>query len=246
MRHKKRLDRRKRAVAEAAQRESLQVEENKHDTAVVEAPNSAESVPDVAPPLSQRADDVKNAADVPADAAVSDLSFMRAAQKRTFLAQTKVRSVLLSVLFLACLILAGQVLFHYRSPIYAQIPLARMGFDAVCRKPGCSIPPWKQIDAVSIASSNFHKLSEQTYRFDISLRNGSIHPVAMPALDLSLLDDDEQVVIRRIIANDPFMPAPEILTPRGEWNGSLRLTVRLPDDVAKKNIAGYRVAVFYP
>ena len=246
LRRKKRLDRRKRIAAEAAQRESLQVEENKQDTAVVEAPSSAESVPDDTPPLCQSADDVKKAADVPADAAVSDLSFMRAAQKRTFWAQTKVRAVLLSVLSLACLILAGQVLFHYRSPIYAQIPLARMGFDAICRKPGCSIPPWKHIDAVSIASSNFHMLSEQTYRFDISLRNASIHPVAMPALDLSLLDDDEQVVIRRIIANDPSMPAPEILTPRGEWNGSLRLTVRLPDDVAKKNIAGYRVAVFYP
>ena len=177
---------------------------------------------------------------------VADLSFVRAARRRVFWAQPKVRMALAFTAALASLMLALQVLLHYRSPLYAQIPLARMGLDVLCRKPWCSIPPWQNIEAVTIESSNFRKLSQDVYRFNVALRNASTHPVAMPALELNLLNDDGQIIVRRIIANDAAMPAPPILTPRGEWSGSVLLKVRLPADIAWQSISGYRVAVFYP
>ena len=79
-----------------------------------------------------------------------------------------------------------------------------------------------------------------------ALRNSSLHPVAMPALELSLLDADQQLVARRVIAVDPAVPAPPVLPARGQWNIDATVDVRLPPDLAQRDISGYRLTVFYP
>ena len=179
-------------------------------------------------------------------AAAADLSFVRAAQRRAFWQRPGVRSALLLALAFGVVTLAGQWLFHQRASIYAQVPLARVVLEPLCKTLRCSLPPWKNIDAVGIDSSSFQQLSERVYRLNVSVRNTSIHPVAMPALEVILLNDDEQIVVRRVVANDAALPAPPVLTPRGEWNGSVLLHVRLPPEAGRQSIAGYRVAVFYP
>ena len=238
---------------ESKQAESKQVESNPLEPQPIGAPHShAKPEPSAAQETtasagaadSQQPDSAQRGLVV--QTPVADLSFVRAARRRVFWAQPKVRMALAFTAALASLMLALQVLLHYRSPLYAQIPLARMGLDVLCRKPWCSIPPWQNIEAVTIESSNFRKLSQDVYRFNVALRNASTHPVAMPALELNLLNDDGQIIVRRIIANDAAMPAPPILTPRGEWSGSVLLKVRLPADIAWQSISGYRVAVFYP
>ena len=238
---------------ESKQAESKQVESNPLEPQPIGAPHShAKPEPSAAQETtasagaadSQQPDSGQRGLVV--QTPVADLSFVRAARRRVFWAQPKVRMALAFTAALASLMLALQVLLHYRSPLYAQIPLARMGLDVLCRKPWCSIPPWQNIEAVTIESSNFRKLSQDVYRFNVALRNASTHPVAMPALELNLLNDDGQIIVRRIIANDAAMPAPPILTPRGEWSGSVLLKVRLPADIAWQSISGYRVAVFYP
>ena len=238
---------------ESKQAESKQVESNPLEPQPIGAPHS-HAKPE--PSAAQETTASAGAADsqqpesaqrgLVVQTPVADLSFVRAARRLVFWAQPKVRMALAFTAALASLMLALQVLLHYRSPLYAQIPLARMGLDVLCRKPWCSIPPWQNIEAVTIESSNFRKLSQDVYRFNVALRNASTHPVAMPALELNLLNDDGQIIVRRIIANDAAMPAPPILTPRGEWSGSVLLKVRLPADIAWQSISGYRVAVFYP
>ena len=238
---------------ESKQAESKQVESNPLEPQPIGAPHS-HAKPE--PSAAQETTASAGAADsqqpesaqrgLVVQTPVADLSFVRAARRRVFWAQPKVRMALAFTAALASLMLALQVLLHYRSPLYAQIPLARMGLDVLCRKPWCSIPPWQNIEAVTIESSNFRKLSQDVYRFNVALRNASTHPVAMPALELNLLNDDGQIIVRRIIASDAAMPAPPILTPRGEWSGSVLLKVRLPADIAWQSISGYRVAVFYP
>jgi len=204
---------------ESKQAESKQVESNPLEPQPIGAPHS-HAKPE--PSAAQETTASAGAADsqqpesaqrgLVVQTPVADLSFVRAARRRVFWAQPKVRMALAFTAALASLMLALQVLLHYRSPLYAQIPLARMGLDVLCRKPWCSIPPWQNIEAVTIESSNFRKLSQDVYRFNVALRNASTHPVAMPALELNLLNDDGQIIVRRIIANDAAMPAPPILT----------------------------------
>ncbi len=181
-----------------------------------------------------------------ASAVAADLSFVRAAQRRAFWQRPSVRSALVLTLVLGLVTLAGQWLFYQRASLYARIPLARLVLDAACRPLNCRIAPWQNIHAVEIESSEFLKNPDESYALHVALRNSSLHPVAMPALELSLLDADQQLVARRVIAVDPAVPAPPVLPARGQWNVDATVDVRLPADLAQRDISGYRLTVFYP
>ncbi|MDO4796363.1 MAG: DUF3426 domain-containing protein, partial [Brachymonas sp.] len=108
------------------------------------------------------------------------------------------------------------------------------------------VPPWQNIQAIEIEDSDFLKNPDDTYQLRVSLRNSSTQPVAMPALELALLDDDEQVVARRVLLADPALPMPALMPPRGRWDATTEVLVQLPPELAQRGIAGYRVSVFYP
>lgn len=171
-----------------------------------------------------------------------ELSFIQKAQRRAFWAQPLVRIVLLGCILLACCSLAAQILYHWRSAIYAQVPVSRGVFNAICNTTGCHISPWQNISAVTIENSYFRKLEPTGYRLGVTLRNTSRHRIAMPSLELVLLDHNEQILARRIIAN---LPAPSSLPPRGEWTGAVVLDIKNTPDLQQRGLAGYRVAVVY-
>ena len=173
-------------------------------------------------------------------------SFMRDAERRAFWRKPLVRAGLSLAVGLGLLALAGQWAYHQRASLYARIPLARLVLDAACRPLNCRIAPWQNIHAVEIESSEFLKNPDESYALHVALRNSSLHPVAMPALELSLLDADQQLVARRVIAVDPAVPAPPVLPARGQWNIDATVDVRLPPDLAQRDISGYRLTVFYP
>lgn len=167
---------------------------------------------------------------------------MRDAQRRAFWRKPLVRASLAASIVLGALTLAGQWAYQNRSPLAARIPLARAAFEAL-RWP---VPPWQNIQAIEIEDSDFLKNSDDSYQLRVSLRNSSTQPVAMPALELALLDDDEQVVTRRVVQGDPALPMPTVIAPRGRWEATAEVLVQLPPELAQRGIAGYRVAVFYP
>lgn len=173
-------------------------------------------------------------------------SFVRDAERRAFWRKPLVRVGLSLSVGLGLLVLAGQWTYHQRSSLYARVPLARMALDAVCRPLNCRIAPWQNIHAVEIETSEFLKNADSSYALHVTLRNSSPHPVAMPVLELSLLDADQQLVAKRVIASDPAVPVPPILPPHGQWNIDATVDVRLPADVVRYDISGYRLAIFYP
>lgn len=179
-------------------------------------------------------------------AAEAEFSFVQEAHRRAFWNRPQVRLALITASVIAGFTLAGQWLFHERAAIYAQVPLSRLLFDAVCKKPGCQIPTWQNIGAIGIDNSNLLQIADHSYQLDITLNNSSIHPVAMPALELLLLNDDGQVIARRVLFTQKDLAAPNILPPRTEWSGSVKMDVHLPAHTPTQEIAGFRLAVFYP
>ncbi|MFV0601108.1 MAG: DUF3426 domain-containing protein [Brachymonas sp.] len=173
-------------------------------------------------------------------------SFVRDAERRAFWCKPLVRVGLSLSVGLGMLVLAGQWVYHQRSSLYARIPLARLALDAVCKPLNCRIAPWQNIHAVEIETSEFLKNADSSYALHVALRNNSPHPVVMPALELSLLDADQQLVAKRVIAADPAVPVPPILPPRGQWDVEATVDVHLPADVVRYDISGYRLTIFYP
>lgn len=154
------------------------------------------------------------------------------------------RAVLLVVLLALLLALGAQILLKERNRVAASAPALRPALHALCALAGCSVTPLRRIEAIVIDSSSFSRLRDDSYHLGFALRNTAAVDVAMPALELSLTDPQDQPVIRRVILPAEFGARTPALERDGLWNGSLAFTVQAAD--ATRRIVGYRLLAFYP
>ncbi|QFZ81637.1 DUF3426 domain-containing protein [Variovorax paradoxus] len=148
---------------------------------------------------------------------------------------------------LAALILIVQVVRHERDGIVARQPNLRPALSALCQYTGCELAPLRQIGDIVIEGAAFarEKSGGNDYRLSFTLRNAATVPLAMPAIELSLLDSQEQAVVRRVLTPTDY-GAPGVLAARADRAASLPLTLSASEAAALPPIAGYRVEAFYP
>ena len=158
-----------------------------------------------------------------------------------------VRRMLILLAALAVLLLAVQVIRHERDGIVARQPSLRPALAALCQYTGCELSALRQIGDIVIEGAAFarEKSGGNDYRLSFTLRNGATVPLAMPAVELSLLDTQERAVVRRVLMPADY-GAPAVLPARAERAASLPLTLSVPEAAALPPIAGYRVEAFYP
>ena len=96
---------------------------------------------------------------------------------------------------------------------------------ALCQPLNCQVGLPRRIESVSIDASNFTRLPPEAFRLQVTLANAATHPVAMPAIELTLTDTQDQPVLRRVLQPADLGPdAPPALPAAGEWSGSVTLT----------------------
>jgi len=144
------------------------------------------------------------------------------------------------------LLLVLQVLRHERDTIVARQPSWRPVLEAICGATGCELSALRQIGAITIDGAAFaREKSGDGYRLSFTLRNAVAMPLAMPAVELSLLDTQERPVVRRVLMPSDF-GAPPVLAAKAERTASLPLALTGLDSAALQPVAGYRVVAFYP
>ena len=173
-----------------------------------------------------------------------DLSFVRQARRDEFWRRPGVRAMAFAALVVLGALLALQVAVHDRDRLAAANPGLRPLLAWLCEPLNCSIRPPRQIDSLAIDSSAFTKLRGDTYRLSVTLKNQASTVVAMPALELTLTDAQDQAVIRRVLAPAELGTHPGVIAPGAEWSGSLVLAAA--PEAAGGRIAGYRLLAFYP
>lgn len=173
-----------------------------------------------------------------------DLSFVRQARRREFWRKPGVRVLLALLLLALAAALAAQVAWHERDRLAATYPGLRPWLVRMCEPLACRIGPPRRIEAVAIETSSFNRLRGDTYRLDVTLKNLAPMPVAMPALELTLTDAQDQAVIRRVLQAGEIAPGTAALAPRSDWSASLAVAVN--PNAAGARIAGYRLLAFYP
>jgi predicted Zn finger-like uncharacterized protein len=179
-----------------------------------------------------------------APAPLDEPSFVRQARQQARWHHPAVR-VLLSILLLALVaLLAVQVAVQQRDRLAASEPALRPWLARLCAEAGCRIAPPRVIDAIAIDSSSFSKLRPDAYRLQVTLKNQGRIEVAMPSLELTLTDSDEQAVVRRVLAPADLGAARPALAPATEWSGSIAIGVA--DNSLASRISGYRLLAFYP
>jgi predicted Zn finger-like uncharacterized protein len=164
----------------------------------------------------------------------------------TFWRREAVRPSLLAAVVLAAILLVVQVLLQERDLIVARQPALRPALAALCSLAGCELSALRQIGEITIDGASFaREKSSDAYRLSFTLRSAATVPLAMPAVELSLLDTQEQAVVRRVLMPAEF-GAPPVLAARAERSASLPLALTGAEAAALPPIAGYRVVAFYP
>jgi predicted Zn finger-like uncharacterized protein len=165
----------------------------------------------------------------------------------SFWQRKSLRAVLVLLALLAVALLVVQVLRHERDGIAARQPNLRPALAVLCQYTGCELAALRRIGDIVIDGAAFarEKSGVNDYRLSFTLRNGATVPLAMPAIELSLLDTQERAVVRRVLTPADY-GAPAVLQARSDRAASLPLSLSASEAAALPPIAGYRVEAFYP
>lgn len=189
---------------------------------------------------------------------VHEVSFVREARRDAFWRRPAVRVALgLAALVLLAALLLQVALFQRHTLAVSQAWL-RPALDTLCAWLDCEIRPPQQIESVIIESSTFNKLAADTYRLKVVIRNAGAIPLALPSLELTLTDTQDQAQLRRVLTPAELGATGPTLAAGAEFSGvlAIRILNSPPDPSASQTptarpyaplrIAGYRVLAFYP
>lgn len=174
---------------------------------------------------------------------LDDVSFVRHARRKDFWRRPPVRAVVMLLIVVLAGLLALQYAVHDRDRLAALKPQLRPWLQALCEPLRCTVGPPRQIDSIVIDSSSFSKLRNDAYRLNFTLRNQAAMAVAMPSVELTLTDTQDQPVIRRVLQPGD-LGADAVIPGASEWAGSLAMSVA--PNGSSGRIAGYRLLAFYP
>jgi predicted Zn finger-like uncharacterized protein len=174
---------------------------------------------------------------------LDSVSFVRHARRKALWRRPLVRALLLLVMLLLAGLLALQYAVQERDRLAVTQPALRPWLQVLCAQLRCEIRPPRQIDAVVIDSSSFNRLRSDAYRLSFSLRNQAAMQVAMPSIELTLTDSQDQPLIRSVLAPRD-VGAAEVLPAAGESTTSVAVSVAANGSTGR--IAGYRLLAFYP
>jgi len=169
-------------------------------------------------------------------------SFLRPDERAMRWQQPRWRRALALGSLAAALLLALQVLVHFRDMAAAQGPPGlRVIVEGLCNIGGCRIETPRRLDSLVLDNSALAAAEGSgAYRLSLVLRNRAGVDVMMPALDLALTDAEGRLIARRVLrAAELGVPQPTL--PAG---GTLPLQALL--DTGEVRVAGYTIEAFYP
>ncbi|SOY49747.1 DUF3426 domain-containing protein [Cupriavidus taiwanensis] len=140
-----------------------------------------------------------------------------------------------------------QLAYLGRSQLAGHFPMLRPALEAACAPFGCTVPPWRDIDALRIETSQLQRQDEggDTYLLAVTLRNLGRASTALPAIELVMTDLQDQLLLRRVLLPAEYLePSQQAFAAQG-----LRAGMELPVRVrfrTQQAPANYRVLIFYP
>lgn len=174
----------------------------------------------------------------------AQLSFMRTPVGKSVWRHPAMRVALACASLGLLVLLLLQVLYHERDRIAAMQPVARPALSTLCALAGCRLAPLRQIESIVIDSSVFERIRADNYRLGFSLRNTATIEIAMPAVELSVTDAQDQTLIRRVFLPAEFAASTPVLAGAAEWSANLVLGVKT--STSSERVSGYRLLMFYP
>ena len=142
--------------------------------------------------------------------------------------------------------LLAQSAYVFRDRIAAWIPESKPILTEACARLGCQVGLPAQIESVSIESSELQTLAadSNTFALTVLLRNHGATEQAWPNIELTLNDNNEKPIARRV-----FLPREYLAEPADAKRGFAARSeqpVKIHFELAQLKASGYRVYLFYP
>ena len=127
-------------------------------------------------------------------------SFVASADRAALWRRPQVRLGLLLLALLALLGLAAQVSHEYRNLLAAAWPESRPWLEQACVPLDCKVEAARAIESLAVESSGLVRVEKSNlYRLQVGLRNRAGIDLAVPALDVTLTDNQGGLIARRVL-----------------------------------------------
>jgi len=141
------------------------------------------------------------------------------------------------------LLLIGQATYYFRGAIAFLAPETKPFIFEVCATFGCEIPLPRRAELISIETSDLQAdpTNPGVIVLSATLRNRAAFPQTFPALELTLTNERDQPLARRVLQ------ARDYLADKTEaFEGSSEKQIRLNIEAGSVKASGYRLYLFYP
>lgn len=174
---------------------------------------------------------------------VPNVSFVRKARRKAWWRRPRVRLLLSFLVLVLGALLLLQVGYQDRDRLALTQPALRPVLEGMCGALDCTLGAPRQIEAIMIDSSGFSRLRNDTYRLSFTLRNTAPVQVAVPAMELTITDAQDQTIARRVLTPAELGAADGTIPSATEWSRTVGVVLATG---GAARVAGYRLLAFYP
>ena len=149
---------------------------------------------------------------------------------------------------IAAVALVLQILLLYRTELSVLLPATRDTLATACRILGCTLHLPRKPDLMAIDTSDLEsdRRQEGVIVLNAVIRNKAPFAQEYPALELTLTDERDQPVLRRVLAPAEYLQnSPEPGVARG-IAANAQATLKLHLHTGGVRAVGYRLYLFYP
>ena len=147
--------------------------------------------------------------------------------------------------FVLIIILLAQSAYFFRISLAAHMPALKPPLLAYCHLLNCNVPLPKNIDFMSMESSSLDADPANANQITLNalLRNRASYPLAYPVLALTLNDNQDRPLARRLFLPSEYLPHGESDSVGLKKNREINIKLRLR--IADLKPSGYRLELFY-
>ena len=155
----------------------------------------------------------------------------------------RVLGALLALALLA--LLAAQLAWWLRETVMVYWPASQPFYVQACERLGCRVLPPRDIDGLQVEPSDLRQVDDPHHlELKVPLRNHFNVALAYPAMELTLLDHQNNVVVRRVLWPQDYVTPGTHVEAGLPARTTQTMIVRL--DTGNVVASNFRIVIFYP
>lgn len=155
----------------------------------------------------------------------------------------RVVGVLIALALLA--VLAAQLAWWLRETVMVYWPASQPYYQQACAQLGCHVSPPRDIDGLQVQPSDLRQVDDPHHlELKVPLHNRFDVALAYPAMELTLLDRQNNIVVRRVLWPQDYAPPGTRIEDGLPAQTTQTMIVRL--DTGSYVASNFRIEIFYP